>query len=112
MSAPTASSVAELLAALVPDPDRPEGLDSAWHIAAFTEGDLESGIWSATIGHWDETDYPVSEVIVMLSGHLRITEPDGTATDLHRGDMYHFPKGWAGRWEVFEDMQKIYFVTG
>jgi uncharacterized cupin superfamily protein len=112
MSKPTTSSIADLLAAMGPDPDKPANLTGEWGLAPFTEGELESGVWSATVDVWDEDDYPVHEVIVMISGHLRITEPDGTTTDLHQGDMYHFPKGWAGRWEVLEDMQKIYFVIG
>jgi len=105
------SSITQLLATMGPDPDKPEGVSGEWNIATFTDGTLESGVWSATVGTWDEDDYPVEEVIVMLRGHLRITEADGTATDLHRGDMYHFPKGWAGRWEVLEDMQKLYLVS-
>lgn len=112
MSTPLTSSVADLLAAMVPDTDKPVDLAGSWNIAHFSEGALESGVWSATVDVWEEDDYPVNEVIVMISGHLRITEPTGTVTDLRRGDMYFFAQGWAGRWEVLEDMQKIYFVTG
>lgn len=84
MSSPTTASVADLLAAMVPDPEKPEGLAGDWCVASFTEGDLETGVWSATVDSWDEDDYPVNEVIVMITGHLRITEPDGTATSTLR----------------------------
>ncbi len=107
----TAGSVADLLAAMQPDPEQPDGTTSTWQLGEFTEGTLETGVWEATVGGWDEDDYPVEEFIVMLSGHLRLTEPDGTVHDLRRGDVFHLPKGWAGRWDVVEDMQKIYAVV-
>jgi len=111
MADSTKASLSDLLASMDPDPDKPVGLDSVWTVASMIGGTIDAGVWSATRATWDELDYPVDEVIVMIEGHLRITEPDGEPHDLRRGDMYYFPKGWAGRWEVVEDMQKIYFVV-
>ncbi len=98
---------------LVPDPDRPTDFvagDPAWAFAALTEGNVESGIWTSDIGTWDETDYPVDEVMVVTKGHLRITNADGSIHDLTEGDMFALPKGWAGRWDVREPMAKIYVI--
>ncbi len=99
---------------LAPDPDRPGEFvsgDPEWTFAALTEGNVESGIWTSDVGAWDETDYPVDEVMVITKGHLRITNADGTVHELGMGSMFALPKGWAGRWEVLEPMAKIYVIV-
>lgn len=101
-------------ARLVPDPDRPDDFtegNPAWMYAALTEGNVESGIWTSEVGTWAETDYPVDEVMVITKGHLRITNADGSVHDLTEGHMFALPKGWAGTWEVVEDMAKIYVIV-
>lgn len=107
-------NVEALFAALQPDPDQPsEGGAAATTMlyAPLTEGAVDSGVWSCTVGAWDETDYAVNEVMVVVDGHLRITDTDGTVHDLKAGDMFFLPKGWAGRWEVVADMKKIYVIV-
>ena len=107
-------NIDRMLQRMVPDPDRPESFDvgdPAWYVAPLTEGPIESGVWSCEVGAWDETDYAVDEVMVMTAGRLRITDTDGTEHDLTAGDMFYLPKHWAGRWEVVEEMQKIYFIV-
>ena len=99
---------------LVPDPDKPAAFidgDPTWMYTSLTHGDVESGIWTSTVGTWEETDYPVDEVMVITRGHLRITDTGGTVNELTEGDMFALPKGWAGRWEVIEDMAKIYVIV-
>ena len=49
--------------------------------------------------------------MVIVDGHLRVTDTDGTVHDLRRGAMSSLPKGWSGRWEVVEAMKKIYFIV-
>lgn len=99
---------------LVPDPDTPSTFlagNPTWMYAPLTDGNVESGIWTSSVGAWEETDYPVDEVMVITKGHLRITDADGTVQDLTEGNMFALPKGWAGRWEVIEDMAKIYVIV-
>lgn len=105
-----AASIADLLAAMGPDPEQPENAAGTWRYAALAEGALESGVWEATVATWDEDDYAVDEVCVMLAGHLRLTDADGTVHDLREGDAFHLPRGWAGRWEVLADMRKFYVI--
>lgn len=105
-----ADSIADLLARMVPDPEIPAGLDSEWRYASLGVGALESGVWEATVATWTEDDYPVEEVCVMLSGHLRLTDADGTVHDLREGDAFHLPRGWSGTWDVVADMRKFYVV--
>lgn len=99
---------------LVADPDRPTEFvsgDPAWTYAELTTGNVESGIWTSDVGVWDETNYPVDEVMVITKGHLRITNADGSVHDLTTGHMFSLAKGWAGRWEVVEPMAKIYVIV-
>ena len=106
----TSANLAMLFDALVADPEQPDHVPGAWRAAPLAEGALESGVWEATVATWDEADYAVEEVCVMLAGHLRLTDRDGDVHDLHEGDAFHLPRGWAGTWEVVEDMRKFYVI--
>lgn len=107
-------NVDELFTKLQPDPAQPtegEALGTTMLYASLTEGAIDSGVWSCTVGGWDETDYAVDEVMVMVQGRLRITDTDGSVHELKAGDMFYLPKGWSGRWDVLEDMKKIYVIV-
>ena len=104
------ATIDSLLGTMEPDPEKPIGLDSVWRYAALGSRSLESGVWEASAATWTEDDYPVEEVCIMVAGHLRLTDSDGTAHDLRVGDAFHLPKGWSGTWEVVEDMQKFYVI--
>ncbi|RZV45900.1 MAG: DUF861 domain-containing protein, partial [Acidimicrobiales bacterium] len=108
------SNVDRLFGQLEPDQDRPEDIDVGdpeMFVGSLTEGAIESGVWTCSVGGWPETDYAVNEVMVMVAGRLRITNEDGSVHELSAGDMFFLPKGWAGRWDVLEDMKKIYFIV-
>lgn len=106
----TSANVAGLFDALVADPEQPEHVEGTWRYASLAEGALETGVWEATAATWEETDYAVDEVCVMLAGHLRLIDRDGEVHELHEGDAFHLPRGWAGTWEVVEDMRKFYVI--
>lgn len=110
----TFGNLSDLFDSMDVDPNRPQQIDSGdptMLYASLTEGDIESGVWSCSVGGWTEDDYEVDEVMVMVEGRLRITDTDGTEHELTRGDMFYLPRGWAGRWDVLEDMKKIYFIV-
>ncbi len=104
------ATIDDMFDSLEADPDKPADLDSVWRYAALGSRTLESGVWEASAATWAETGYPVEEVCVMLAGHLRLTDADGAVHDLRQGDAFHLPRGWAGTWEVVEDMRKFYVV--
>ena len=61
-----------LFAEMTADPDRPTELPSGvaeMQAATFTEGRLESGVWTCTVGAWDE-QHAAAEVMVILEGHV------------------------------------------
>lgn len=106
--------LAELFASMEPDPERPDTIDSGdptMLYSSLTSGAIESGVWTCSVGGWIESDYAVDEVMVMVDGRLRITDTDGSEHELTRGNMFFLPRGWSGRWDVLEDMKKIYFIV-
>ena len=72
--------------------------------------DLQAGVWRCTPGVWEYDSYEVDEVMLMISGRLRLTDTDGNAVELTKGDMFYIPRGWAGRWETLETMEKMYVI--
>lgn len=107
----SAAAIGRLLEQLAADPGKPDDVAGEWRFAALVEADhIEVGVWEAEVGVWPEDDYPTEEVVVILAGHLVLTESDGTVLDLREGDMAHIPKGWSGTWDVREDMRKAYVI--
>lgn len=110
------AAIGDLLQQLTVDSDRPAALGDnpspEMLYAPLSSGAVESGVWTCEPGGWDEADYPVDEVFVVMSGRLRLTEADGSSRELARGDMCFMAKGWVGRWDVLEHLQKIYFIVG
>ena len=104
------AAVADLFSALEADPEQPDDVAGTWRYASLADGAIESGVWEATVATWEEDDYAVDEVCVMLAGHLRLTDADGEVHDLREGDAFHLHRGWAGTWEVVEDMRKFYVI--
>ena len=76
----------------------------------LSQDGLDVGVWSCTVGCWDIKDYEVDEVMVLLSGKMVLTDEEGNAKELSKGDFFFIPKGWNGRWEVIEDMEKVYVI--
>ncbi|MEM8706078.1 MAG: cupin domain-containing protein [Actinomycetota bacterium] len=107
----TTANLHELFNRLIPDPDQPDTVAGPWKYASMVDAAFEVGVWEAPIDTWREAGYPVNEFVVIISGHLRLTEVDGTVLDLRAGDLGYIPKGWTGTWEVLEPVRKTYVVT-
>ncbi|MAM30828.1 MAG: hypothetical protein CL411_00190 [Acidimicrobiaceae bacterium] len=105
------TDVASLRDRMAPDPEQPSGVAGPWRYASLVDDPFEAGIWEAPVDSWREDGYPVDEFIVIIAGHLRLIEDDGTVLDLHAGDLGFVPQGWAGIWEVVEPVRKAYVVT-
>lgn len=95
--------------------DVPSNIDAGDPKMMFSElakdEQLETGVWSMTVGGFPIESYSVAEVMLMLNGRLRLTAADGTVTELTKGDVFYIPKGWAGRWDTLEDMEKFYVIV-
>lgn len=114
MDAVARASIDDLLSRMEPDVVR-STVDVGNPVTAFAElaasDGIETGVWSCTSGGWTIESYSINEVMVMLAGKLRLTDGDGTVTDIDPGDLFFIPKGWRGRWDIIEDMQKAYVIV-
>ena len=77
-----------------------------------SDGPLSSGSWWCAEGGWPSlTPRTTSEVFYVLTGNGCVTDMDGTKHIFGPGDLVILPKGWYGRWDVLNDIHKIWFVT-
>jgi len=64
------------------------------------------GVWEADVSKTKLIDYPFTEYVLMISGHLVVTNEDGTSNEFKTGDTFVMPKGWTGIWDIRERMKK------
>lgn len=72
---------------------------------------ISAGSWYCSSGGWPSPNpRSTTEVFYVLDGHGRLTDEDGMAHYFGPGDTVILPKGWSGRWDVLEDVHKVWFV--
>ena len=73
---------------------------------------LSAGSWWCSAGGWPSPAKRLStETFFVLSGRGCVTDADGMRHEFSAGDTVVLPKGWSGRWEIIEDMHKIWFTN-
>lgn len=91
------------------------GADSGEPRTAVAElieaGGIDAGVWRCEPGGWPIDDRPDTEIMLVLSGRARITAADGTSREVTGGDVFVLPKGWTGRWDVLETLEKLYVIV-
>ncbi|MBS3941671.1 MAG: DUF861 domain-containing protein [Actinobacteria bacterium] len=70
-----------------------------------------AGLWTCTPGSWPVPPRDNTEVAHILSGRARITDADGHEKLVGPGDVLVLPVGWAGRWEIIEEVRKVYVIV-
>lgn len=74
-------------------------------------GGLAAGAWSCTEGGWlSPSPRTSTETFIMLEGEGSVDDADGTRHRFGPGDLVVLPRGWKGRWDVTQDLRKIWFV--
>ncbi|CAN0015078.1 unnamed protein product, partial [Heterosigma akashiwo] len=76
-------------------------------------GPLSAGAWWCARGGWPSpAPRATTEVFQVLSGHACVTDTgSGARHFMGPGDLVVLPKGWAGRWDVLEDIHKVWAVV-
>lgn len=69
---------------------------------------VQTGLWRCTPGGWTVEDRPDEESVLILAGRARLTDADGTVTEVSEGSTFVQPKGWYGRWDVEETIVKFF----
>jgi uncharacterized cupin superfamily protein len=73
------------------------------------DGGLVAGTWTSTPGRWlafADRD----EFCVILFGHVRLIDADGSAKSFRTGDAFLIPNGFRGFWEVLETTTKHFVI--
>ncbi len=84
------------------------GKPHTWFSELTLQGDVEVGTWGSTPGGWQIESRSDTEVVHVLSGRARITDQDGSSYEVVAGDVFVLPVGWSGRWDILEDLEKLY----
>lgn len=76
-----------------------------------TEGSISAGTWWCAAGGWPSpAQRPTTEIFLVFSGQGSVTDLDGTNHPFGPGDTVVLPKGWSGRWDIAQDIHKVWFV--
>lgn len=77
-----------------------------------SDGPLSAGSWWCAAGGWPSPNLrTTTEVFYVLEGYGCLTDLDGTENYFGPGDTVILPKGWSGRWDVLQDIHKVWAVT-
>ena len=77
------------------------------------DGSVSTGSWWCAAGGWPSmSPKAATEVFYVLSGHGCLTDvEDGERHYFGPGDTVIIPKGHVGRWDVLQDMHKVWFTA-
>lgn len=76
------------------------------------DGMLSAGSWWCSKGGWPSpNEKGATEFFYMISGHGCLSDADGVQHFFGPGDTVVIPKGHTGRWDVFEDIHKVWAVN-
>lgn len=76
----------------------------------YTGGKVSVGTWECT-PYAEVLSYPtMTEFTTVLSGRVEITGADGEVHEFGPGESYVLARGFKGRFEVLEDLRKIYVL--
>ena len=84
-------------------------LQRLWTAYTDASGAFFAGQWQSEPGKWS-VSYTEEEYCEILAGRSTITDAQGTALIVTRGDRFIIPRGFVGTWEVLETTRKIYVI--
>lgn len=67
------------------------------------------GVWRSEVGKW-LINYTEEEYCCMTEGISIVTDEQGVAIQLKKGDEFVIPKGFKGTWEVVETTTKRFVI--
>ena len=77
----------------------------------YSSDTVQSGIWECKKGTFTIEAHIANEMCHILEGQGVITYPDGTQLCFEGGDTLYIPKGTNMKWDVLEDIRKVYMVA-
>eukprot|EP00929_Paragymnodinium_shiwhaense_P067164 TRINITY_DN33807_c0_g1_i1.p1 TRINITY_DN33807_c0_g1~~TRINITY_DN33807_c0_g1_i1.p1 ORF type:complete len:299 (+),score=25.08 TRINITY_DN33807_c0_g1_i1:89-985(+) len=77
----------------------------------YKDGRTSVGSWSCTAGGFPVPERSTTEVFYIFRGEGTLTDSDGTVHPWKAGDTVVLPKGWSGRWDIAQEIHKVFVVV-
>jgi len=81
-----------------------------WEKVVFKGEELIGVIWKSEFGVMRDVDYPFDQVVVVLEGALTLRPDKGPVQQYKEGDIFLYPKGFTGLWEMPEDYKELIII--
>ena len=75
------------------------------------DGSVATGIWECPPCKVDIDNYPVNEMMTIISGALIMTNAKGVEETFGPGEVVFVPKGSKLTWQITERLQKYYMTS-
>ena len=78
-------------------------------LTLWQDGEQEAGVWECAAGpsYWK---LETREFVHIVAGRMTVTPDGGQPQDIGPGDTAVFPRGWAGTWQIHEQIRKVYVI--
>jgi uncharacterized cupin superfamily protein len=93
-----------------PEETRISGSLRHWEKVVFKGEELVGDIWKSEPGILRDIDYPFDQVVFILEGSLILTPDEGEVQHYKKGDVFLYPKGFTGLWEMPEDYKELIII--
>ena len=78
---------------------------------ATDDESVSAGVWLCAPCRSEIENYPVHELMTVISGSVTVTAADGKAETFTAGDTFFIAKGTKCVWEITETLKKFYMIT-
>jgi uncharacterized cupin superfamily protein len=75
------------------------------------DGSVATGVWECPPCKVDIDNYPVNEMMTIISGALMITNAEGVEERFGPGEVVFVPKGSKLTWHITERLRKYYMTS-
>jgi len=78
---------------------------------ATDDESILTGVWECAPCKEVIDAYPVHEMMTVISGAVKLTDPEGNSETYTAGDTFFIPKGTPCTWEITETLRKFYMIA-
>ena len=75
------------------------------------DGSVATGVWECPPCKVDIDNYPVNEMMTIISGALIMTNAEGVEETFGPGEVVFVPKGSKLTWQITERLRKYYMTS-
>ena len=82
-----------------------------WEKVVFKGEELIGVIWKSEYGVMRDVDYPFDQVVIVLEGTLTLRPDHGSVQHYKEGDIFLYPKGFTGLWEMPDNYKELIIIN-